>query len=73
VIIENSQSPHKILNLCSCSTELKHVALFERNHNMPWSIEQLFRRNIETKLSQNVANGIHDKKGRPLCAILEDS
>jgi hypothetical protein len=29
---------------------------------MPWSIEQLFRRNIETKLSQNVANGIHDKK-----------
>jgi hypothetical protein len=32
---------------------------------MPWSIEQLFRRNIKTKLSQNVANEIHDKKEEP--------
>jgi hypothetical protein len=28
------------------------------------SIEQIPRRNIKTKISQNVASGIHDKKAR---------
>lgn len=54
-----------VLSLCSCSTKLKRVAHFERDENVPWSIEQLFRRNIKTRLSQNVANEIHDKKEEP--------